>query len=189
MNRDAFNAIWEIAADQFGYVAMRQAQAAGVSPMAVVMMERRGTLTRVSHGVYRLTQWPGDPLSEYVEANLWPVGVPGIISHQSALALYEISDVSPAQVHITLPAAYRTRRAIPPVLRIHRADLAGAEVASWNGIAVTSVERAIRDCHAAFLGNELVEGAIDDARAKGLLTPWAAERIAADLGLVPTGGA
>lgn len=189
MNRDAFNAIWEIAADQFGYVAMRQAQAAGVSPMAVVMMERRGTLTRVSHGVYRLTQWPGDPLSEYVEANLWPVGVPGIISHQSALALYEISDVSPAQVHITLPAAYRTRRAVPPVLRIHRADLPAADVASWNGIAVTSVERAIRDCHAAFLGNELVEGAIDDARAKGLLTPWAAERIAADLGLVPTGGA
>jgi predicted transcriptional regulator of viral defense system len=184
MHRDAFNTIWEIAADQFGYVTMRQAQAAGVSPMAVVMMERRQTLMRVSHGVYRLTQWSLDPLGEYMEASLWPVGVPGIISHQSALALYEISDVNPAKIHITVPSAYRTRREIPAVLRIHKADLPETDVASWEGIPVTSVERSIRDAHAAFLGNELVEGAIEDARRKWLLRPEVADGLLEELDIV-----
>jgi predicted transcriptional regulator of viral defense system len=39
--------------------------------------------------------------------------VRGTISHESALALYGLSDVSPSKVHITLPPALRIRRTPP----------------------------------------------------------------------------
>lgn len=51
MPGDAYSAIYEIAADQFGYVTTHQAREAGIGPMTLVMMERRRTVERVSHGV------------------------------------------------------------------------------------------------------------------------------------------
>jgi len=39
----------------------------------------------------------------------------GVISHQTALSLHGLSDVLPAQAHLTLPAAWSKRRfRVPP---------------------------------------------------------------------------
>ncbi len=58
-----------------------------------------------------------------MEAVLWPQvrrpGVNGVISHQSALSIHELSDVSPARVHLTLPTTVRIRREVPKGLVIH----------------------------------------------------------------------
>ena len=71
----------------------------------------RGDIERVTRGVYRLMRYPVSPLGQYMEAALWPqVRRPdahGVISHESALAIYGLSDASPAKVHVTLPLASR----------------------------------------------------------------------------------
>ena len=46
-----------------------------------------------------------------------------MISHESALAIYGLSDASPAKVHLALPTGLRIRRAAPKYLVLHYADL------------------------------------------------------------------
>jgi predicted transcriptional regulator of viral defense system len=172
-----YQSIYEIAADQHGYFTAAQARESGIDPRTVVMMERRGSTERVSHGLYRLVHFPLSPNALYMEATLWPARARGVLSHESALALYELSDVNPAKVHITVPRRFRVRRARPAFLTVHHADLAESDVDVFDGIPVTTPERAIRDCHATHLGPALVRQAIEDGRRMGVLSRAAADRL------------
>src|ERR1044071_6525557 len=97
----AYTQVFDLAADQHGYFTAGQARDWGVQPNTLVMMARRSTLVRMSHGVYRLVHFPASPLGQYVEATLWPGGgVRGVVSHQSALAPYGVAGVGPARVHV-----------------------------------------------------------------------------------------
>ncbi len=181
MATDLYQLLFDLTVDHHGYFTAADASKQGVGRMAVVMMERRGTLERVSRGVYRLVHFPPSPNALYMEAALWPAGARGVISHESALALHDISDVSPARVHITVPRRFRVRRAIPAYLRVHNADLREDEVDVVDGVPVTTPERAIRDCHAADLGPEVIRQAIDDARRGGHLSARAADQLRIEL--------
>jgi len=109
--------------------------------------------------------------AQYMEASLWPAGVRGVSSHQSTLALYGLSDASPARVHITVPEDFRIRREIPPHLEVHHADLEPGETRSFEGIPATTPRRTIEDCHRAHVGPALLRQALDDAEREGFLTP------------------
>jgi predicted transcriptional regulator of viral defense system len=141
------------------------------------MMATRGTLERVSWGVYRVPSFPPSPFTEYMEASLWPAGVPGVISHESALAIRDLSDVSPPKVHITVPKAFRVRRTIPAHLMIHRADIPEEDLTQVEGIPTTSVVRTIEDCHRTHLGPALLRQAIEDGEREGYLKPVEARRL------------
>lgn len=166
--------LFDLAVDQRGYVTTAQARTKEIRPGTLAMMASRGTVERVSHGVYRLVQFPMAAGAEYMEASLWPAGVRGVISHESALALYEISDVNPSKIHITVPGVFRVRRRVPGHLAVHRADLRDDEVDWVDAVPVTTPERTILDCGAAHLGPKLVRQAIDDGERRGLLSPRAA---------------
>lgn len=181
MPRDTFSTVYEIGADQLGYFTASQARAGGVHPMALIMMEKRQTIERVSRGVYRVQQFPHDPLAEYMEAVLWPAGTTAVISHESALALYGISDVNPARIHLTLPLRHRVRRTIPRRLALHHADLPDMERTLYEGIPVTTVQRTVRDCRRASVGRETLEQALSDAQRRGLILQDQAEALATEL--------
>ena len=69
-------------------------------------------------------------------------GPKSAISHESALALYDLSDVLPAEVHVTIPrTASRRRKGI----RLHTNQLRPSDVAKREGLPVTSVPRTIAD--------------------------------------------
>ena len=180
---DAAHRVYRIAEDQHGYFTARQAREAGVNPMAVVMMAGREAIERTSHGVYRVVRFPQGPLGQYVEASLWPHGIRGVISHESALALYEMSDANPSKLHITVPRKFRIRRQVPGYLVVHHADLEPHEIQPFEGIPVTVPERTIRDCHARHLSRGLIRQAIDDARRQGYLSMRDAARLQDELGL------
>jgi hypothetical protein len=135
--------------------------------------------------VYRFTRFPVSRLSHYMEAVLWPQvrrpDVTGVISHQSALAIHELSDVSPTRVHVTLPTAVRIRREIPKGLAIHYADLASEDIERVEGVPVTAPARSIRDAHAGHLGNALVNQAIADGQRSGVLATAEADRLKREL--------
>lgn len=166
-----YQKVIESAMDQYGYVTTSQAREGGVSPDAVRKMAARGTLERVSRGVYRVPAFPISPHAEYMEASLWPAGVRGVISHQSALTLRELSDVSPPAIHITVPNDFRIRRDVPAHLAVHHAELRDDEVTLFEGIPCTSVARTIEDCHRAHLGPALLRQALQDAEREGFLGP------------------
>jgi predicted transcriptional regulator of viral defense system len=163
------NAIYQIAEEQNGYVTAAQAVDAEINPQTLVKMAERGVLERVSWGLYRLTQFPHSALDQYAEATLWPLTTRAVISHESALALYGLSDVNPAKIHITVPKSVRIRREVPKWLVLHRADLRASEWESHEGVPATTPERTIRDCHAAHLGPALIRQAIHDGRRTGHL--------------------
>lgn len=165
----AYRKIYDCAEEQNGYLTVAQARAAGVTRQALTNMAARGSVDRVSWGLYRLVHFPATPLDQYVEATLWAAPARAVISHETALMIYELSDVNPAKVHVTLPRAARVRREMPAWLVVHRADLRPEELDVHEGIPITTPERAIRDCHATHLGPALVRQAIRDGARTGRL--------------------
>jgi predicted transcriptional regulator of viral defense system len=110
-------------------------------------------------------------LGKYMEAALWlrvrRPGAHGTVSHESALAMHGLSDVSPTKVHITLPTTLRIRRTSPEYPALHYADLEPRDVQRSEGIPVTTAERAIGDVNASHIGPAIVGQAITDGRHTG----------------------
>lgn len=177
--------LYALAEEQAGYFTAAQAREAGLHQVRLVQLHRAGDIERVTRGVYRLTRYPISPFGQYMEAALWPqVRRPdahGVISHESALAMYGLSDASPSKVHLTLPTALRIRRTVPKRLALHYADLKPSDVQKVEGVPVTTAARAIRDAHASHLGSALIRQAINDGRRTGHLTFDEAEQLEHEL--------
>jgi Transcriptional regulator, AbiEi antitoxin len=176
-----YRTLFGLAEDQMGYITTAQAAEARIRPMTLVMMARRGTLERVSQGVYRLVDFPGHPLAQYMQATLWPYDQRGILSHETALSLYEMSDADPPRVHLTVPAAYRIQRSVPSYLAIHHGDLPPSDVTTFERMPITTPERAIRDCIVAHIGPAIIRPAIEDGVRSGRFTAATAASLRAEL--------
>lgn len=173
----------ELAADQFGLVTLRDAERVGYEPKAVVKLAKRGQLERVSRGVYRVPFLPGGEMQAYMAAALWPQGAGGVLSHETALDLWDVSDVNPARIHVTVPRAHRPQRAVPKAYVIHREDLDPADVMAIEGVPVVRLARAIRECAEDYLGADLLEQAVRHGRGRGLISARERGQLVADLGL------
>lgn len=166
----AYEALFKLATDQFGYVTREQSLAAGFAGNALREMARRGAVDHIGDGVYRFKAFPRGPLDAYMEAVLWPHGKTGVLSHETALDIYGLSDANPDKIHITLPKKHRVTRAIPRLYEIHHAELRPDEVSWREGLPLTTVERTIQDCYQTHLRRGLLEQALEQARTRGLIT-------------------
>jgi predicted transcriptional regulator of viral defense system len=177
----AYEILFEVAADQRGYVTQRQARAHGVAPTTLVQMARRGQVEHVAHGLYRFKAFPSGPLDAYMEAALWPQGTRGVLSHETALDLYGLSDANPDKIHITVPVRHTVRRQRPDLYEIHHADLEPDEVTWRDGLPLTTVVRTILDCHRTHLRRGLLQQALEQARARGLITNATEHRLRGEI--------
>ena len=158
-SREWSDKLYNIAESQLGYFTASQARAAGVQQVRLVQLNQSGDIERVSRGVYRLMRFPLSPLGQYMEAVLWPQvrrpGARAVISHVSALALHELSEVSPAKIHITLTRPTRSLRS--HARWSHFAPPAPDDIQVAEGVPVTTPVRH-RDVHAAHLAIALAAG-------------------------------
>jgi hypothetical protein len=69
-----YNALMDIAVDQYGYVTTEDAAAVGVVADRLRTMAKRGLLERIAYGLYRVDAVPVTGLEQYMEATLWPRG-------------------------------------------------------------------------------------------------------------------
>jgi predicted transcriptional regulator of viral defense system len=175
-----YNQLAERAAENFGYLTGEDAHALGVPVGTLNALSRRGQLERVAHGIYRVPLIPPSRLDQYMLATLWPDGR-GQISHESALELYGMSDINPPKIHITVPASYRTHREIPSLYVLHHEDLAAADQESFEGIAVVSATKAIRQANEKHMRPSLLAQAIDDGVRNGWLRRREADQLRADV--------
>lgn len=171
MPGSAFEKVMDVAADQYGYISTAQGREQGVSANALRMMADRGALERVARGVYRVPNFPPSQYTEYMEASFWPAGLRGVISHDSALALRGLSDISPSRMHISVPKSFRIRREVPSHIVVHHAPLPDDAVTVFEGIPATTVSRTIEDCQRTHVGPALLRQALADAAREGYLTP------------------
>lgn len=181
MIREKSRIVHDLAAEQHGYFTTQQAREAGVDHRNLAMMCRRGALAREAFGLYRDPLIPETVYGPYMEAVLWPHGSRGVISHETALSLFELSDVNPARIHITVPKAHRTRRRPPPAYQIHRGDLPEEQIAVHEGLPITTVARTLRDCYREHLGPALIRQAVHDARRRGHLSAREADLLEREL--------
>jgi predicted transcriptional regulator of viral defense system len=162
--------LYDTAASQDGLFTTRQAAAAGYSDPLLAHYQKVGRISRIRRGIYRLVHFPSGQQEDVVTAWLWTDAV-GVLSHQTALTQQGLSDALPAQIHLTLPLAWRQRRLrVPEGLMLHYADIP-VQDRSWNGaVPVTSTRRTLNDCALAGLSPDLLRHATKQALARGLVT-------------------
>jgi predicted transcriptional regulator of viral defense system len=165
--------LYRTAESQAGYFTSQQAIDAGMDRSTLSRHARPGgRYVRVRRGLYRLRHFPSSAHEHVVAAWLGVSDPDAVISHESASELYDLSDVIPNAVHVSIPRTKRGQRRRPGV-RFHALERppAGAEVRSLHGVPVTSPERTIVDALAAGTQPEQVELAITQALERGLTTP------------------
>jgi predicted transcriptional regulator of viral defense system len=158
-----------IAAEHGGYIPTSMVVEARIPAARLVTLAARGGLERVGYGLYRLPNFPFDPNDELILATLW-ANDRGAISHETALQFYELADVNPIAIDLTIPKEYRIGRAGGDAYRVHREDLAPKEIAVVDGVRVVSVNRAISGAIKQGVGSALINQAIDTARNLGRIT-------------------
>ena len=158
--------LYEIAEEQAGYFTSAQAQSAGFSLPLLSYHAATGRYDRVDHGLYRLVQFPASPYEDLFVAWL-RTGPESVISHESALAVYELSDMLPAEVNIIVPRTASRRR---EGIRLHTNRLRSDEVTERAGLPITTVSRTIADVITDGMSTDLVEQAVEEAVQRGLTT-------------------
>src|SRR5260370_20055264 len=158
------DALYHLAEPQAGSLNARQAAKAGFSWERLTEYSKNGRFQRVAHGIYRLAQFPPSRFEDLFVAWL-KCGPKSAISHESALALYDLSDVLPAEVHVTVPRTASRRRT---GIRLHTNRLRPSDVTKREGLPVTSVPRTIADVARAGLSEDHVANSIRDALQRGL---------------------
>lgn len=159
----------EIALDQHGFVTAAQAVAEGIPKTELPKLAARDRIERVAHGVYRIPQVPASPYDNWALAVLW-AGVPeACLSHETALAAWEVSDVNPERVHLTVGKRRRLRRAGGEQYVIHHQDVPAERRTWWQGIPITDVPTTVADCIAWGTPSYLIRQALERGGRTSLL--------------------
>jgi len=166
-SQDARRRLYEFAVSQGGYFTAAQAKAAGYPKQLQHYHARRGNWVREDRGIYRLWEWPGGSYDDLIRWTLWSRGV-AVVSHESAMAVHEISDLMPARIYMTVPTGFR--KTPPPGIVLYRDALDPHEIEQREGFRVTTPLRTILDGARVAVYTEQLARAIHDAIRKGLLS-------------------
>lgn len=161
-----YDQLYATAESQAGYFTASQARGHGFSWERLSDNVKRGRFLRVYHGVYRLTHFPSSAHEDLFIAWL-RTGPHSVISHESALSLYNLSDVLPGDIHVIIPRSGSRRRS---GLRLHTNHLKSEEKTTREGLPVTTAARTIADVAIDGLGEEHIMQAIQEAINRGLTT-------------------
>src|SRR5437867_3096165 len=174
-HRDAERRLFEIAEAQQGFFTTKQAKAAGVAEDTHPYHVQVGNWIREHRGIYRLALFPIAEHPDLVKWALWSRNrnevTEGVYSQQTALSLYELSDLNPAKLHMTVPMHFRRNSEIPAILALHYADLASDDVETAQGFKYTRPLRSILDLiEADSVERTFLRQALRQALHRGLIT-------------------
>ena len=157
--------LFDVAERHGGYFTTAEALDASISNRVLTHFVGRGVLERVAHGIYRSVAYPSHAHGDLLVAALW-AGPGSVVSHESALAAYDVAQAAPPVIHLTVTRPFRGRR---PGVRIHLADLPASATRVWDDVPVTSVERTLIDV-ATTSDPSLVRDAVHECLERGLTT-------------------
>ncbi|SCX05462.1 type IV toxin-antitoxin system AbiEi family antitoxin domain-containing protein [Candidatus Aquiluna sp. UB-MaderosW2red] len=173
--------LWEFAANQHGYVTIQQAAKLGINKGALTMLAQRGTINRATFGVYRLPNFPYSAADRLMLAVLWTRAPEAALSHETALDLYEISDINPSKYHITIAKGRRLRRADSSPYAIHYENLDTKQIGWWEGVPSVKPATAIAQCIDYGTPTHLIRQALERGFQQGRITQEQREELATRL--------
>ena len=174
-HREASRRLFEFAEQQQGFFTTKQAKAAGFAENTHPYHVQVGNWIREHRGIYRLALFPATDRPELALWALWSRNrneeVDGVYSHHTVLSLYELSDLNPAKLHMTVPTDFRRNSEIPGILVLHFADLPESDVKTAQGFKFTTPLRAILDLiELGTVERNFIRQALRQAVDRGLIT-------------------
>jgi len=163
---------------QNGYFSARQALDHGISSQLLSHHVRQGRFERVRRGLYRVQGFPTVEHDDMREKWMAVGKDKAILSHESALALLDLSDNIPDAVHLLVPRRYRGLRRPPGVVVHTRPDDDDVRTVWRDGLPLTAPARTLVDV-VDDLQPEQASMAVQQALARGLLTTRQLENEAA----------
>ena len=160
---------------QQGFFTTKQAIHAGFAEKTHAYHVRAGNWIREYRGIYRLADFPTMDRPDLMLWYLWSQNrkevAEGTYSHETALSLHELSDITPSRLQMTVPKHFRRNSRIPEILELHRADLAGEDVQEMHGVRTTRPLRTIADvARSGRVDRSQLRKAVEEALRLGLLT-------------------
>ena len=162
--------LFATASGQRGYFTSGQAGACGYSKALLSSHTGTGRFRRMRRGLYRLRDYPTSPDEDIVAAWLALGNDVAVVSHETALDLFDLGDIIPDSIHVTVP---RSKRYLPvlPGVTVHTTtrSLGPSDVVVRQGIPTTAPMRTILDVAERGAAPEQIELAIRQAIARGLV--------------------
>lgn len=173
--KESSERLFEVAEGQEGFFTAKQAESAGFDQKNHHYHVSSGNWIRACRGVYRLSKYPVAEHPDMIAWSLWSrdrTDTPqGVYSHETALSIYNLSDLMPAKLHMTVPPEFRKTAAIPGVLVLHRGRLQADEIEALRGFRATRPLRAIADLIAAGdISHDHLRQAARQAVQRGLIS-------------------
>ncbi|MBA2643110.1 MAG: type IV toxin-antitoxin system AbiEi family antitoxin domain-containing protein [Actinobacteria bacterium] len=166
---------------QSGYFTAQQAHDYGVSRQLLNHHLHQGRFERVRRGLYRITGFPSSQYDDIREKWIAVGPERALVSHESALALLELSDNVPDKVHLLVPRKHRGLRRPPDVVIHTRPDDERVNTVWRDGMPLTAPARTLVDV-ADEIQPEQAAMAAQQALSRGLLTRRQLEQEAARRG-------
>jgi predicted nucleotidyltransferase len=159
------DSLFAVAESQQGYFTSAEAKSLGYDYPLQFFHVKQGNWVRVDHGIYRLKKFPAARHEDLIRWWLWS-RKKAVISHHTAAALYDLGDLLPAKIHLTVPLNFR--KSPTKSLTLHKATLSEFEVEKRDGFPVTKPLRTILDLARSHLDDERLEAVARDAILKGV---------------------
>lgn len=173
-SRESFKQLLEFAEAQGGFFTAKQAKEAGFDERNHPYHVRVGNWVREHRGIYRLAYFPLPERPDLILWSLWSRDrrdIPqGVYSHQTALAIHDLSDLMPAKLHMTVPKDFRRNSEIPGTLMLHWADLPAKGVEERHGYRVTRPMQTLIDLLVdGNLPRDILQQALREGLQRGIL--------------------
>lgn len=160
---------------QLGFFTTKQAEECGFSRQNFHRLLNSGEWTKEERGIYKLSYYP---LLDRPELSLWSLwsqdkqGHPqGVWSHETALDIYEIADVMPVKMHMSVPTTFRSRKKRPPFLTLHYQNLRKNDIEERDGYRITTPIKTLIDVQEdQKVDEDQIAMAVKNAMDTGLIT-------------------
>ncbi|MBL6991352.1 MAG: type IV toxin-antitoxin system AbiEi family antitoxin domain-containing protein [Bacteriovoracaceae bacterium] len=168
--------LYEIAQDQKGLFTTAQAIASGYPKNNHTYHVNAGNWKRVVRGVYRLSLFPEEEKENLMTIYLWSrdksESPQACFSHNTALELYNLSDINPFDIHISVPKKFRNKvHDYFGSLMLHKRVIEDIETQELDGLKVTTPLQTLIDViDDNTIDHKLIKQAVNQAYEQGMVT-------------------
>jgi hypothetical protein len=104
-----------------------------------------------------------------------------VYSHQTALSLFELTDLNPSKLDMIVPKGFRRGVPLPPVLRLHYDAISEGDVTTVHDVPVTRPLRSLLDVvGTGEVALPILQRGYREATRRGMITPSELDRAGQD---------